>query len=266
MRRLNLNVWSYCTLAMLVLLAATLMSGFSTISGANVRTQASFVDEFFIGPLRILLPIIPTFLFALPFSALVRNHFIPATRTRTDIRRYLTSRIVGLSVFCFVIFFIYGVITTIVAYWIAPSVYPDAINPAGYGLSANQALRSEADSSPLVTVLIAAGPIPYFAVAGLWLAAHATALGLVAALAALLVQPAFLAWLVPIGLYLAQSVVLQFVPNGAAASYLISAVYPSGVSEYPLWQALVALGALLALGIGTAATIILRAPKLERFS
>lgn len=248
----------------LLLLALTLVAGLSSVSESSFRTESSLVGAVLGGPIRLLLPVAAALMCAPTITAELNNRFIVSTRTRATVRRHMLAIALGLIARCFLVFFVFAVIIAAVSYWFAPVWFPHAIDPSLYNLTSQEALSDEAQHAPIVNVLVSAGPGAYVLAVGMWVAVHAVAFGLASIVAAVLIVRAFIAWLVPLGIFLIESTALQ-VLNIPAGSYLISAVYPSGLSNYPIGDAVIALLVLL-LGSALAFAVLLaRAPRAERF-
>lgn len=261
----TLKLWILLAGAIVGLLVVSLWAAVSGVSSSVFRTEASLVGAAMGGPIRILLPIVATLVCAPQVSAILNNRFVVYTRTRASIRGSLGKSVLVLVAQCFLVFFVIGSVLTAVAYWLMPLWFPSSVDPSLYNLTASEALASEASIAPLVNVLINHGAFAYVLSVGLWSAFHAVAFGLVAILAAILISRVFIAWLIPTGIFLFQSVMLQ-VLDFPAASFIGSATYPSGLSNFSLGQALLALWVLMFAAVATLTVIIFRAPVMDRFA
>lgn len=258
------KAWAIRIVLMVGVFALTLARGLESITRASFRTEASLVGELFVGPIQLLLPVVATLICAPGLSAALNNRFIVSVRTRASVRRYLLQEVARRVAACFALLFGFGVIVAVIGYGFAPLWYPDAIDPAAYNLTADDALAQEAAKAPLAA-LLAVSPAVYVLATGAWMGVHAALFGLIAALAAILVVRSFIAWIVPLALFLAQSVILSVLGMPAAA-FLRSAAYPDGLQSYPLAQSLMSLIVGLVVAAAVFVVVLARADHAERFA
>lgn len=239
--------------------------GLSAAAHSQYPSYAEVFDGFMNGPIRLLLPFIVALLAGWHAAAELSHRQIASTRTRTDIRARLAARFGRTLGVVFVCFFLVGMVFWVCAFWLVPALDPHVVDPANYGLrTAAEQLAATVKGAPLAAALHG-GTLAFGLTASAWLGLNAATFAAVALVAVYALHKPLVALFVPFGVYLVESVVLQVV-NLPGASFLLSAVYPGGLQEYPLMQALlptVLLAAACACGL---AVILLRARTNTRFS
>lgn len=238
-----------------VVLTIGLGSGFQAASHTLYRSTAQVFEDFMNSPLRILFPIAAALSAGWWTLEEVSHRFIASTRTRADIRRRLARRVVGVCVRVFLMFALVALASAFAAFVIVPAVWPGAIDPAGSGLNDAIAIRDADVSTAPLTALLRFGPALFSLAAAAWFGLNAAIFGLITVIAVFVFSRPVLALLFPLGLYLVESVILQLL-SVPGASFLISAVYPAGLSHYDVIQALIPTVCLGVLGVGGAVVLV----------
>lgn len=246
-------------------LVIVVSAGFSDLWTTSYWSRQQIFQDFMNSSMRLLFPVAVALLAGWKVSREVAQRFLANTRTRADIRRTVTRRLVEGATKAFVVFAVIAVISGICAFVIAPAVRPEAIDPAGYNLmSAADVRAADAATAPLSPLLNWGVPV-FLAGAAVWSGLHAAVFGALTVMAVLILRRPAIALLAPLAIYLLESATLQFM-GLPGPSFLLSAVYPSGLTHYDLAQAVIPIALL---GIATAvvaAILVARSPTASRFS
>lgn len=220
----------------ITLVAVSLSTGLISASQSSYWSEAQVFQDFMNSPLRILFPIAVALLAGAKTAGEVSSRFIVNTRTRADIRLRIIMRIVNVALRSFTIFSLVTLVNAVVAFVIVPTIWPQAIDPQGYGLGNPTAVRDADLSVAPLTGLFESNPVALSLVASAWFGLHASLLGVITLIAVFLITKPVLALLFPLGLYMVESVVFQLI-GMPGRSLLISAVYPAGLQNYDLTEA-----------------------------
>lgn len=216
------------------------------------------------GPVRLYFPFLVALVAAFRLSGDLENRFIANTRSRIGIQTYLRTEIRRVATSTFGIFGSISLVKATLAFTLIPAVMPKLIQPGAYAGSLDAIQALDESQSPLAATLRLGWPA--FALsAGIWTGANASALAALSVVAMILLKNRVLALLLPAGIYVLESFVTQLLEL-PGQSFLISALYPGGLQNYPLWQALVPL---LSLGLTCAITLwylVRHSPHNQRFA
>lgn len=252
-------------IAIAALLVWHLWAGLSAMPRTLFRSAEDMVDTMFVGAGTLFIPVAAALISGARLTAELDHRFIASTRARTPIRAYLLRHILVACATTAILFFAFGAVITAVGYWIAPSLFPEMIDPHGYGLSSADAVRADAVLTHPLSQALDFGPFVYVLAVGGWLAASGVTFALVTLVSVLTLSRPAIALTVPLALYLVQSVILQ-VLDRPAYSFMIAMPYPSGLQEFPLSAAIIPVAITVALSIIALVGLLLRAPKNPRFS
>lgn len=247
------------------LMAVSLATGLLSASHSSYWSTAQIFEDFMNSPLRILFPVAVALSAGLQTVEEVSNRFIASTRTRVDIRRWLTRRLGSVCLRLFVMFALVTLVDALTAFVIVPAIWPHVVDPAGYGLHSAAAIREADVSVAPLAALLRFGPVSLSVAAAAWFGVNAAVFGVVTVVAVFLIRRPVIALLFPLCLYLLESVAFQLfgIPG---PSFLISAVYPAGLQHYALLQAVIPTVCLAAVATGSAAWIVARSRTNPRVS
>ncbi len=248
-----------------ILLVSGLWQGLADVSHSQYSSAVQIFGSFMNGTVRLLFPVAVALVSGSRIASELTHRYIANTRTRVGIRTALRRRLLRVPVQVGAAFALLGLVNAVVALWVVPAMWPESLDPAGYGLTSAAAIHA-ADVSVAPLSAVAGGNLIVFAVvAAFWLGAHAAIFALTTMLAVLVLTRPLVAMLVPFVLYVVESAVFQLL-DLPGASFLISAVYPTGLQNYSLWSAVLPGGILAIAAIAAAAVMVARAPSNPRLS
>lgn len=256
--------WRLAALAALMIII-NIYSAFSAVTKTEYRSTEQVFDDFMGGPLRLLFPVVVALIAASATAAQLTNRHIASTRTRMPIRRLIVRRFSTVTGGVFVLFFLFGMLSFFCAFVIVPALFPSSINPGSYGLHSSASVLADAVKGAPLTGLLSWGPLAFGVGASAWLGLNAAVFAAVALVCVFIIRQPIIAFLVPFAIYLFESVALQ-VLGFPGSSFLISAVYPSGLQSYPLAPALIPTLALGVLALVGAAVLLLTTNRNSRLS
>jgi hypothetical protein len=262
--RAQLRRWRESTVAAAII-ALNLAAGFSSIQGSVYWSRAQVFGDFMNSPIRVLFPIAVALVAGLDLSGDLSQRYIVTTRTRQDIRLRLLHRFASVSMRTFTLFALVVIVNAVAAFVIVPTIWPHAVDASQYGFTSAHAVQAADTAQAPLSSAMAHGWLPFTLTAAIWLGCNAVTFGLLTLVSVLIIHRAVLALLVPAGLYLVESVALQIL-GVPGASFLISAVYPSGLQNYDLLQAMLPSLLLLIVTAGVSAILIARARTSPRLS
>ncbi|MFT4051185.1 MAG: hypothetical protein QM677_02915 [Microbacterium sp.] len=248
-----------------VLLVSGLWQGLAEASHSQYASPIQLFGSFMNGTVRLLFPVGVALVSGSRLASELTHRHIANTRTRTGIRTALGRRLLRVPLQVGAAFAVLGLVNAVVALWLLPAIWPDTLDPAGYDLGSAAAVHATDVSVAPLSGFANGNLVVFTALAALWLGAHAAVFALTTMLAVLLLTHPLVALLVPFMLYVVESVVFQLL-DLPGASYLISAVYPTGLQNYSLWSAVLPFVVLAAAAIATATVIVSRAPSNPRLS
>jgi len=238
-------------LIFVVAVAISLSTGFQAVSHSSYWSIAQVFGEFMNSPLRLLFPVAAALAAGMRTAEELSHRFVANTRTRADIRQRLTRRCSEAFARVFLTFALVALINAVAAFVIVPALWPHTIDPTSYGLSSADAVREADISAAPLTAALQFGPVVFSLVAAAWFGVNAAIFGIVAVLAVLIIRRAVLALLFPLALHLVESLFFQLL-DMPGWSFLVSAVYPTGLQHYDPVQALcptACLGVLTVIGV-----------------
>jgi len=251
-------------LVAVVILGLTLWSGATSIASSQVSSFAGLYGQFANGPTRLLLPIAASLLGGWQVAAELHDRWIVSSRTRRSIRTHLAHRALSGIGAAALAFFIVGIVWFVVAEYVAPSAWPHAVDPSGFGRSTAEVQTAVQASDPLARFL-SSGHWVFGMAAASWLAINGAVFAALAFVSVLLIRRRVIALMVPVALYLGQSVVAQ-IAGQSQYSFLVTAVYPTGLQHLPIVAASAAT-VVLAIGAVAAGTVLIaRSPTNQRFA
>lgn len=249
----------------IVMAAVTIVAGLLSASTSQYWSRAQILTDFMNGPIRLLLPIAASLVAASPLAEELSQRGMANLRSRQDIHTKLVRTFGAGLLRTFAVFAATALLAGTIALTVAPSLWKDSIDPEGYGLKTSaQVLTMDAATTPLSS-LQEYGWAPVIVAAAMWLGSSAAVFGLVALVSVILIRRTVIALIVPTALYIGVSFIFEFLEQPSFA-FLVSAVYPAGLQDYPLWQAMLPTATLGALALLAAAVIIARSPTNERMS
>jgi hypothetical protein len=267
-RKITSAIWksNFRSLAIFLVLASIgLWAGFTAVQGSVYSSNAQVFLQFLNGPDRVFFPIAVALVAGTSLSAQIADRYFVNTRTREDSRRRLT-RILGLAILkVFGLFAGLTIVYAIAAFLVVPLVAPQAISPESYGFSGKDlAFPNDLDTAPL-TVFLVKSLEGFVVVSALWVGFYAITFTLVTFTAVLLIEKSIIALSVPMLIYVGQSAIYQMV-GLPAGSFIISAIHPSGLQHYQLFDSIVALVALFTPVLLSVVILILTSRRNARLS
>jgi hypothetical protein len=247
-----------------VILVLTLWSGVTSITSSQVSSFAGLYGQFANGPTRLLLPIAASLLGGWQVAAELHDRWIVSSRTRRSIRAHLANRaLVGICASALA-FFIVGLAWFVVAEYIAPAAWPNAVDPSGFGPS-EAAVQAAVQASDPLARLLSVGHWAFGLAAAAWLAVNGAVFAAVAFVSALLIRRRVVALMIPVALYLGQSIVFQ-IAGQSQYSFLVTAVYPTGLQHLSIAAASAATVVLAVSAVAVATVLIARSSTDQRFA
>jgi hypothetical protein len=249
-----------------LVICAELAIGISSLGSATYRSPAHVFSELMNGPLRLLFPVIVALVVGTDLSAELSDRYVAFTRSRQSIRDHLWAGF-WRSTFRAVLGFGVAVFTiAIVAFVFVPSIWPQLIDPTGYGtkLDSGSATAFDYDTAPL-TQLTKFGWLPFAFASAIWLSFQVFVFSLITFCSVVLITKPIFALSVPFLVYIFQSAIFQ-VLGLPGQSFLISTLYPTGLGHFDIVGA--AAGTLVpgVCALLIAAGILYRAKVNPRFS
>lgn len=252
-------------LIFVVLAAISLVTGFLAVQTTTYWSEAQVFQDFMNSSLRILFPVAVALSAGLITAEQLSNRFVVNTRTRTDVRRWVAGKFWSAAIRAFVIFALITVVNAVAAFFIVPELWPHILDPAGYGLDDATAIANANVSVAPLAAFAQFGLPVFILVAAAWFGLNAAAFALVTVLAVFFIRRTVLALMVPLILYLAESLFFQL-QGMPAPAFLISAVYPSGLQDYDLVVAAIPTAVLLVTAAMGALVFVSRSRTSPRLS
>lgn len=245
--------------AVLLMVAVNTFVGFQAVGHSVYRSSAQVFEEFMNGPIRLLFPIVVTLAAGSQVARQLSSRWVASTRTRMDIRRRVASDFVTAAAGIFVVFSMVGLLNALAAFVIVPATMPEAIDPGSYGLHSHAAVLADAAAhAPFAGLLATSTPL-FVAVSSIWLGLNGAVFAALTLVAVYLVPKPLVALLVPLAVYLFESVIFQIF-GLPGASFLLSAVFPSGLQTYDVIEA-IAPTAILGLLCAATALVLVRTAR-----
>ena len=241
-----------------------LVSTISHLPAAVYSSSASIYAQLQNGPIRLYFPFLVSLVAGLALIGDLENRFAANTRSRIGIQKRLLREAVRVSAWAFGIFGSVALIKVFIAFLVIPRLMPQVINPHSYA-STEEAIQTLNEIQSPIAGTLRTG-LPLFAVtAAIWNGIVASAFALLTLICVVLVRNRVLALLLPAIFYIAESIFTQLV-DLPGLSYLLSATYPTGLQNYPLWQAILAIATVTLFSGAVFAWIIKTASKNQRFA
>lgn len=251
--------------AVILVVAANTYLGFQAVGHSVYRSSAQVFEEFMNGPIRLLFPIIVTLVAGSQVARQLSSRWVASTRTRMDIRRRVASEFLTVTAGIFVVFFLVGLLNAFAAFIIVPATMPDAIDPGSYGLHSQAAVLADAGAHAPFATLLATSTALFVAASSAWVGLNGAVFAALTLVAVYLIPKPLVALLIPLAVYLFESVLFQLF-GLPGASFLLSAVFPSGLQTYDLTEAIAPTAVLGLLCIGAAVMLIRTARSNPRLS
>lgn len=236
--------------------------------GADAASKGSFRDHLdvftlmLMSPVALVFPLIAVLLTCLRLFHELAARGIANTRTRVDIRRLLARRVGSAAAVSAAVFAVSTFAAFVIAFVVWPLIGDPALDPAGYGLTA-EAAASDALTRWSYTGLLGTGELAFGLVYASWV-------GLAAAYAVLgicflvTIHNRILALALPFLLFLGGTVAAALA--GAPELGFLYSVFPGGLTaSHPLVAATPTLVVVLAAAVFTA-IVIARAPTNPRLA
>ncbi len=248
------------TLLLLALLALPSVYATAISDGYALFGPADFFTLIIPFALPLVFPLIAVALYALPFSNELSHRYIVYTRTRSNIRRYLTSKALANIVVAFVAFFLAAFIPFLWAFVVEPSV--GVINPYRQTMVGLSPAELEAYPATVNTFsqLLSIGPWAYGLGYSLWLGMNGALYASIGFLLLLVVPNRFVALSIPfIGYHIANFVfAVLTIPQ-----YSPAIVFPFNLTQFPLWVPFVPFTVLAVLALSLALYVRRRTRELD---
>lgn len=187
------------------------------------------------------------------------GHRYPANlRSRMSAVAFLRARLLTSFLVPFVIFGASVVVVSLIAFVIWPLLGDSFIDPSVYFLSSPEEVAASDQSRAPLSQLMAFGSPVFGAGSALWLGFAAGVYGAFAAAAMILLQNRTLGMLLPLGVYIVQTIAAAILVGPYAG--LLYSLAPFGLQQVPITTTVLPT-MLLALGVALAWVWILRHPR-----
>ncbi|WP_217134778.1 hypothetical protein [Leucobacter chinensis] len=246
--RTNLSVrrpftWWIPLIVFVLLATINLSTGLSEVSHSVYRSEAQLVSELMGSPIRLLFPVAVAVIAGPELVGELRERYIASTRTRADIRAYLSGTVARTSITLFLVFAALALVNVIVGLYVAPALWPESTSYIAFNLESAQEAAAEVEAIAPLTRALAFGPVAFMVVCGVWSGLQAVLFGVLMFVSAVLIHNSVLALATPLVVYLLQSFVLQ-VLGLPAFSFLLSSIYPEGLASFDLSSAVFSVAVL----------------------
>ncbi|MEO0025118.1 MAG: hypothetical protein RL196_1559 [Actinomycetota bacterium] len=260
-----LRLWPrfFVTLGLASLLALHLYLGTENTANSAYSTLAGVFGEYMNGLIRLVFPFIVTLLAAMPLRNQTSENFIHQTRGRTSLARHLLGLVKDGVAANAIYFTVFGLATTAAATFVVPALNPEVLQPTSYGLTAENALKLIAQQNPL-GFAAAFGGIAFGIASTAWMVCSSTVFSLLA-FACVLVTRRRAAILIPLGIYIGESVITQ-VLNAPKLSFLLLMPTPSSMGSFDFVTAALPGFVASILSCATIWLVIRYAPKYGWFA
>lgn len=214
-------------------------------------------------PLAIVFPLAVVLLTCLRVHHELVNRFVANTRARQSVRHYVARRLASSAAIAFAIFFSHTFIAFLVAFVLWPHIGDPGIDPAGYGLTPEQAALESLGRSSYSFLLIH-GDLAFGVGYALWLGAAAAAYSALGVCALMLITHQLLALVAPFLLYIAAT--LAFALAGAPQYGLLYSLFPGALEACDPLAAASPTLVVHALAVALVTGVIVSAPTNARLS
>lgn len=234
-------------LALFALTGINIYLGLQQIKQSKVATWVVVYDELYNSPLRLIFPLVVAMLGSARFQTEMSDNFVSYKRSRQSLDVFFKESLLsGIKKNAWY-FASVGVVTTIVATYVAPKVQPGLVDPSAFGLTQHDSLSVGIQQHPLGFANYL-GPLAVGAAETIWLVASATLFTVVGYACVLLVRHRVVL-LIPLGIFLFQTALAQL---GGFPIYALMASFPVPTSHqsFNLLQALTPGLVLLMLSLG----------------
>jgi hypothetical protein len=199
----------------------------------------------------------------MPLRNQIAENFIQQTRARTSLAKHLLG-LVKRGVAANAIYFaVFGLATTIAATFVAPAMNPSILQPSAFGLSPNHALKLIEVQNPL-GFAAAFGGVGFGIASTAWLVCSSIVFSLVA-FACVLVTRRRVAILIPLAIYIGESLITQLL-RAPKLSFLLLMPTPASMGSLDFVAAVFPGFAVSALSCITIWLVIRYAPKYGWFA
>jgi hypothetical protein len=210
--------------------------------------------------LPLIFPLIAVAIFALPFSSELSHRYILYTRTRTNVSRYLQSKLLTNIAVAFVVFFLASFIPFLWAFVVEPAIgVIGPFRPTVAGLSPTE-LEAYPASVYTFSQLLSFGPWAYGLGYSLWLGLNGALYASIGFLLLFVIPNRFIALSIPfIGYHILNFVfavlgIPQFSPT---------MVFPFNLVQFPIWVAFVPFSIMALLAASLAFYVGQRTQRLD---
>ena len=221
--------------------------GLAEVGGGVYRDELDVYSQFMISPMIILFPVFIATICCSGTAAEIRNRFVVLVRARTDLRSYLATRTTRVALGGFALGFFSALLPGLIAFAVWPWLGSPFIDPAVYGLSAEDVTRDAAERVNYSQLLAFGWPvylIGYSSVLGAWGAIAAVT----AALALFTLRSTGLAMVLPAVLFFVETMAVALVDRPLLG--FMYGAFPFGLDQGPIAVA------VLPLAVAGAATAL----------
>lgn len=247
------------------IIALSIYVSFRDVKTAVYPSEYVIFGDFMSGPVALLFPLMVAILAGATNLVQLNNRYVVYTRTRESIRQQVAKRFGVTCTVAFGIFAVMGIVSALMALVVVPQLYPESIDPAGYGLNSVAEVRADVMQGAPLAALLNLGKLAFSLGASAWIGLNAAIFAAVTLIATYLIGRPVVALMVPFLLYHVESLMAQLggVPG---ASFIISATYPAGLRDYNPVQAFGPTVLLAVIAIVFTIYIVVSSPKNPRFS
>lgn len=132
--------WPQALLGVILVVGPTAL-GLAEVGGGVYRDELDVYSQFMISPMIVLFPVFITTACCSGTAAEIRNRFVILVRARTDLRSYLTTRVLSVALGGFVLGFVAALLPGLIAF----GIWPELVRPSSirsYGLAPDEVERN----------------------------------------------------------------------------------------------------------------------------